>query len=503
MKIRIPRLTWESTSTTVVVVVVIAAVASSHYWLAPTQRWVNSTILHFRNGGGPGSDHADEGSHPEGDGHDHSSHGGHDEATALELSAQAMKNIGLGPEQLKPVSLETFQRSLTVPALVVERPGRTQVQVATPLTGVVVHVHALEGEAVEPGTLLFQIRLTHEDLVQSQTDFLATLGELDVEEREIKRLSAVTNTGAVAGKVLLEREYARDKLNARLDAQREALRLHGLANSQIEQIVKDRRLLRELQIYAPGSDRHPDDELDLRETTGPDSRRFIRNASQTVSEKEEHSGPMVLQGLNVHKGQSVNAGDTLCVLSDYQELYIEGMAFEQDIADLRNASHKDWTVSAVFNQAGDKTSVVDGLRIVFLANQIHSDSRTLPFYVELPNEIVKDRKDRGVRHIEWKFLPGQRLQLRVPVEEIVDQIVLPRDAVAQEGVEYFVFQQNGKHFDRVPVHVVYRDQFSVVIANDGSLFPGDVVAQRGAHQMQMALKNKSGGGVDPHAGHNH
>jgi hypothetical protein len=35
------------------------------------------------------------------------------------------------------------------------------------------------------------------------------------------------------------------------------------------------------------------------------------------------------------------------------------------------------------------------------------------------------------------------------------------------------------------------------------LFPGDVVAQRGAHQMQMALKNKSGGGVDPHAGHNH
>jgi hypothetical protein len=53
------------------------------------------------------------------------------------------------------------------------------------------------------------------------------------------------------------------------------------------------------------------------------------------------------------------------------------------------------------------------------------------------------------------------------------------------------------------VHVQYRDQTSVVIANDGSLFTGDVVAMRSAHQMQMALKNKSGGGVDPHAGHNH
>jgi hypothetical protein len=51
--------------------------------------------------------------------------------------------------------------------------------------------------------------------------------------------------------------------------------------------------------------------------------------------------------------------------------------------------------------------------------------------------------------------------------------------------------------------VIYRDQAYAVIKNDGSVFPGDIVAQRGAHQLQMALKNKSGGGADPHAGHNH
>jgi hypothetical protein len=42
-----------------------------------------------------------------------------------------------------------------------------------------------------------------------------------------------------------------------------------------------------------------------------------------------------------------------------------------------------------------------------------------------------------------------------------------------------------------------------VIESDGTLFPGDVVAVSGAYQMQLALKNKAGGGVDPHAGHNH
>ena len=141
--------------------------------------------------------------------------------------------------------------------------------------------------------------------------------------------------------------------------------------------------------------------------------------------------------------------------------------------------------------------------MAYLANRIDTNSRTLHFYVCLPNEVTKDRRADGNRFVEWRYLPGQRLQLRVPVEEWPGQIVLPVNAVAREGAEYFVFQQNGDHFDRVPVHVKYKDQHSAVIENDGSLFPGDVVAMRGAHQMQMALKNKAGGGVDPHAGHSH
>jgi hypothetical protein len=42
-----------------------------------------------------------------------------------------------------------------------------------------------------------------------------------------------------------------------------------------------------------------------------------------------------------------------------------------------------------------------------------------------------------------------------------------------------------------------------VIVSDGSLFPGDKVALVGAQQLQIALKNKSGGAPDPHAGHSH
>jgi multidrug efflux pump subunit AcrA (membrane-fusion protein) len=180
------------------------------------------------------------------------------------------------------------------------------------------------------------------------------------------------------------------------------------------------------------------------------------------------------------------------------------MAFEQDIPQLTNASRNGWQVAALFDEADGDVQAVENLEIAYLDTEIDSDSRTLKFYVRLPNHVTHSAgSDGGTQFINWRYRPGQRLQLRLPVEIWQNQIVLPVDAVAREGAEYFVFQQNGNHFDRVPVHVKYRDQFSVVVANDGQLFPRDVVALRSAHQMQMALKNKAGGGVDPHAGHNH
>jgi biotin carboxyl carrier protein len=504
MKFRTPKVPARWIWVTIAVVGAVAGIASWSRWFPATSNWVNQTIVGFRSGGEAADSHAGEGEQDSHAGHDHAAHVGHDEATSLELSQQALRNVGLTPNQIQPIRLETFRKAITVPAVVVERPGRTRVQVATPMTGVITHVHAVQGEAIEPGTLLFKIRLTHEELVQAQTEFVKALGELDVEEREISRLTEISNSGAIAGKVLLERQYARDKLTALMRAQREALRLHGLSEQQVDQISETRRLLRELQITAPSIDTHDEDDEELKLSRIPTRPvAYTRYADTKANSESSHGSPLILQQLDVHKGQSVMAGETLCILADYDELFIEGLAFEQDVLQLRQASEKSWKVDAIFDQPGSGSRVVEGLEIAYLANQIDSNSRTLHFYVRLPNEVAKDRRADGDRFVEWRYLPGQRLQLRVPVEEWPDQIVLPVDAVAREGAEYFIFQQNGGHFDRVPVHVKYKDQRSAVIENDGSLFPGDVVAMRGAHQMQMALKNKAGGGVDPHAGHNH
>jgi multidrug efflux pump subunit AcrA (membrane-fusion protein) len=479
-------------------------------WWPRVSTIVQNTISRQQSTGASGADSHD---------HDHEGHNhDHGDEDSLKLSRQAIANLGLTAEYLQPVVLETFQRSITVPAIVVERPGRTRIEVSTPMAGVITHVHAVQGEAVAPGSLLFEIRLTAEELVSTQTDLLKTVGELAVENREIARLEDLANSGGVPQRSLLEKRYVKEKLEALLEVQKEALRLHGLSERQIEGIAAERRLLRDLQIVAPSPDSHDHDELRLaHDFTTPVSwsphsgsrRPFDDESHSDAGNSSEAKAPpdvpdLMLVQVLVHKGQTVAAGTTLAEVADMSELVIEGRAFEQDLDVITAAAKRGWRVSAVFGRSGETSEVVSNLELLYSAGSIDPDSRSLHFYVRLPNQVVRTTDSpNGLKYVEWKHRPGQRLQLQVPVDEWTNQIVLPVDAVAVEGAEAYVFAKHGNRFDRLPVHVVWRDQRVAVIATGGRVGAGDIVARRSAHQLLMALKNKSGGGVDPHAGHNH
>ncbi|MFH5804643.1 efflux RND transporter periplasmic adaptor subunit [Alienimonas sp. DA493] len=436
-------------------------------------------------------------------------HAGHDHGVAaagevIRLSDQARGTIGL---RTATVELTDFDRTITVPGVVAERPGRSKLQVSAPMTGVVTDVFATEGQAVRPGDTLFLMRLTHEDVVQAQTDYLKTLEALDVEEREIDRLQTVSR-GVVAGKVVLERQYEKQKLEGLLKAQRQRLLLHGLGESQVARIASDRDLVREIRIVVP--DPHDPNEEGHGEVHDPAVRDATPTApARTASLQEPASQahpPLTVERLNVHAGDAVDANAPLAELSDLSLLYVEGRAFERDAAAVVAAAREDRPVTALptDNLAG-ASDPVTGLEIAYVANRVGADSRVLPFYVLLPNEIVSDARAgrEDARFLTWKYKPGQRMRLRVPVETYAEAIVLPIEAVAEAGAERFAFVENGATFERRPVHVVYRDAESVVVADDGSLLPGESVAVSAAHQLQMALKNAAGGAIDPHAGHNH
>lgn len=412
-------------------------------------------------------------------GHDHD-HAGHDELSSIELSAQARANIGLKTTKIK---LSTYVRSITVPGMIVERPGRTRNRIAAPLTGIVTKIYAMPGEAVRAGQPLFDVRLTHEDMVQAQVDFLKTVEDMAVVDKEIARLRPVSENGAVPQKLMLDRQYEHQKLQGSLNAQRASLLLHGLNTKQVDEIQESRTLQSKQTVYAPTS-------------TGDDA----TDKADRASEKER---VFVVQAISVELGRYVNTGDLLMTLDDYSELFVEGNAFEQDGQLIAEALRDGRKITIRVQNHTPEGAIVPNLEIQYLSDQIDPVSRTLHFYLQLQNELLRDVTTNGHRYLNWRFRPGQRTELSVPVETWADRIVLPADAVVQDGVESYVFQENGDHFDRRSVQVEYRDRFFVVIAQDGSLFPGDVVAETGAQQLLIALKNKSGGAIDPHAGHNH
>jgi hypothetical protein len=157
---------------------------------------------------------------------------------------------------------------------------------------------------------------------------------------------------------------------------------------------------------------------------------------------------------------------------------------------------------------------------------------------------------------QWKYRPGQRLHLRLPVERWQRQFVLPIGAVAIEGINAYVFSQRPSVAERtevnnvpdkeatdsdapaselptarqtsltpgegsradadetgeatpggvfdvypIPVNVRYRDDRSVVIADDGQLAAGDPVALNGAYKLYLAWKMKAGDGHEHHHDH--
>lgn len=457
----------------VALAVLVAAGLSYSHWLPSVRRLAG--FQRSPQGGGVPPDTVQADTTAEHAGHDHAGHDDHGTADSLEISEQARKNIGL---RVAKAELSSFTKTISVPGMVAERPGRSTLLVTAPMTGIVAKIYAIEGEALAPGRKLFDLRLTHEELVQSQADLLETAEQLDVTAREIKRIERLTENGGLAGKQLLERQYEHQKLEAVLHSKREALLLHGLTGSQVDAILKKRELLKELTVVVPAT---VDEEGGV--------------ATETSFQ---------VQSLKAAPGQHVTAGETLVTLADHAELYIQGEAFERDVAAISQAADAGAAVSATLESAGGRPELLTDLRVLYLASKVDADTRTLDFFVTLPNQLQRDaRLPNGHRFLAWRFRPGQRVQLEIPIETLENRLVLPVEAVAQDGVETYVFTPNGDHLERRTVHVEYRDAHRAVIANDGSLFAGETVAITGAQQLQLALKNKAGGGIDPHAGHHH
>lgn len=398
-----------------------------------------------------------------------------EERHALALGDQALRNIGIeedgGMVQLK---LDDYSKSVEFPATVTERPGRTSITVSSPVSGVIKRVYRDPGVSIRTGDILFDIELKHEDLIRCQAEMLSSLVKRDIVEKELVRLESIS--ASLVPKAKRDLDFEKSEIDSSLAAQRQILQLHGVPLDKITEIIEERReMIESITVRTP-------------------------NICDHTSEEEcliEHHDPFVLFQILVEKGQQVTMGDPLCRVGDLSQLYIEGEAFAQDELKLLTAVRDDLPVRAIFDAQDGEVEIVEDLKIRYIDSQISPENRTSRFFVDLPNQTVVTKKvDSGAEFVTWRFKPGQRCRLEIPYETFKQCYVVPLSAIATEGPETFVFQQSGtdagrKRWIRRSVHVMHRGRGEAAVEADGTLYPGDVIAARGAGQLQLAL---TGGG---------
>jgi cobalt-zinc-cadmium efflux system membrane fusion protein len=389
------------------------------------------------------------------------------------LSDQAIANLRLEARQVQPT---TYWKTIQVPGMVVDRPGRSDRSVVSPITGVVARINHFPGDTVRPGDVLFTMRLLSESLHLTQSNLFKSTQDIKLAQDRRERLEAASR--AIPEDQIIEVDNQITRLQVAVKAYRQELLNRGLTSNQIDEVTKG-IFVRETTIVVPSP---PDD--------APPITLVKQSAADTPAPTFE------VQEVKVQLGQQVQAGQTLCLLANHQALALEGRAFRDETLLLERSVKERWPVEVDFqeNAGTDWPALEQTFHIQYLANTIDPVKRTFAFRMPLENQSRVIEAD-GRTQMLWRFRPGQKVRLLIRVEKLDNVFVLPTEAVAREGAEAFVFTQNVNTFERKPVRVLWRDRQDTVLANDGSLVPGMFVVQNVAAQLNRMLKAGTGSGV--------
>ena len=402
------------------------------------------------------------------------------EAKTLKMTEQARNNLGLVSKAAKP---QVYWRSIEVPGEIVDRPGFSDRGVTSPAVGVVTEVHAFPGDTVKPGDKLFTLRLFSEYLQNTQSELFRATREIQLITEQHTRLAEFVKSGGVPEVRLIDLDNQLRRQKTLIQSYQQDLLTRGLNPEQIKSVA-DGTFVSTIDIVAPPAIDHSKKGGDIQPV-----------AFQSLGINVE--GPAFeVQELNVELGQQVQAGQLLSTLANHQALFIEGHAFKREASFLAKAAENKWPIKCTFAEDDqiDWPAFDQTLEIRHLANSIDSTSRTFNFFIPLSNQSRAYEKDNQT-FIVWRFRPGQRVRLQVPVEELKDVLILPSSAIVREGPEAYVFQQNGDLFNRLAVHVLHEDRLQVVVANDGSVKPGLYLAQSSAASLNRVLKAQAASGI--------
>lgn len=168
-------------------------------------------------------------------------------APSVDLNDTQVKTV-----RIAPVSTHTFPRQ-RVAVGSIDFNEDLAVQVFSPYAGRIIKAYALLGDEVEKGKTLFTI--DSPDLVQAESALIAAAGVYDLTSAALTRAKGLFETQGISEKDLQQAISDQQSAEGALKASRDAVRVFGKSEAEINEIVAKRKIDPALVVPSPISGR--------------------------------------------------------------------------------------------------------------------------------------------------------------------------------------------------------------------------------------------------------
>lgn len=151
----------------------------------------------------------------------------------LELTASQVTALSIAP-----AGEATFEQSRSAVGSI-DFDQNTLVQVFTPYQGRIIAVNVNVGDRVERGQVVFSV--DSPDLLQASSTLISAAGVLNLQNRNVKRLTETLRGGGGAQKDVDQAMSDQQAAEGALRAARNVMRIYGKTDEEVERIVSDRR----------------------------------------------------------------------------------------------------------------------------------------------------------------------------------------------------------------------------------------------------------------------
>jgi RND family efflux transporter MFP subunit len=307
----------------------------------------------------------------------------------------------------------------------VQVPPDSRAFIGSRVEGKIANVYVNVGDVVKAGQVLATVQSPEFETLQ--VELLRAAAELPVAEAASARLKKLIEIEAVSQKDVQNAVAQYEAKRSEVAGLRERLEILGLSKAQIENLQKTQELARALPVSAL--------------LTGT-----VVNRTAVAGSPVSTSGPIF-------------------EIDNFATVWIEGDVFEGQLSEVRPGLPAAVTVPAYPGQ------VFEGM-VQNIIPSLDPEKRTARLRVVLSN-------------LKGLLKPGMFATLSITVGKEPSGVVVPIEALIEQGGSVFVFVKNGEQFAKQDVVVSARDDRYAQIS--WGLVPNDVVVTDG--KMQVYTKS--------------